>query len=88
MTYILTTPLVKIGNSQGICIPKPLLEQVGMTGDVQIGVESDRLILRPATRARQGWEEQFKRVAELGDDKLLDGGSLVLTQWEEAEWEW
>ncbi len=88
MTYILMTPLVKIGNGQGICIPKPLLEQVGMTGDVQIEVEADRLILRPATGPRQGWEEQFKRMAKLGDDKMLGGGDLVLTQWEGIEWEW
>lgn len=85
---IVTTRLVKIGNSQGIRIPKPLLEQVGMSGDVQIEVEADRLILRPATGPRQGWEEQFQRMAELGDDKMLDGGDLLLTEWEETEWEW
>ena len=37
---------------------------------------------------RQGWEEQFRRMAEQGDDKLLDGGDLIPTQWEETEWEW
>jgi len=37
---------------------------------------------------RQGWEEQFRRMAEQGDDNLLDGGDLALTQWEETGWEW
>lgn len=36
---------------------------------------------------RQGWEEQFRRMAEQGDDKVLDGSDLILTQWEEKEWE-
>lgn len=38
--------------------------------------------------SRQEGEEQFRHMAEQGDDKLLDGGGLVLTQCEETEWEW
>ena len=87
MTNSITTRLVKIGNSQGVRIPKALLEQVGLNGDVQVEVESDRLILRPIARRRQGWEEQFERMAQNGDDKLLDG-ALLLTEWEDKEWEW
>ena len=87
MTNSITTRLVKIGNSQGIRIPKALLEQVGLNGDVQVEAENDRLILRPAPRRRQGWEEQFERMAQNGDDKLLDG-ALLLTEWEDKEWEW
>ena len=37
---------------------------------------------------RQGWEEQFQRMAENNDDRLIDGEPLRLTAWEEAEWEW
>ena len=88
MTTSITTRLVKIGNSQGIRIPKALLDQVGLNGDVQVEVEADRLILRPVAQRRQGWEEQFERMARNGDDKLLDGEPLILTEWEEKEWEW
>jgi len=88
MTHIVTTRLVKIGNSQGIRIPKLLLEQVGLSGEVQIEIETNRLILRSAAGRRQGWDEQFQRMAEQGDDQLLDGEPLILTQWEEKEWEW
>ncbi len=37
---------------------------------------------------RQGWEEHFQRMAENGDDVLLDADVFALTEWDEAEWEW
>lgn len=88
MSNTITTKLVKIGNSQGIRIPKVLLEQVGLTEEVQVEVENDRLILRAATKPRQGWDEAFQRMASLGDDQLLDGETIHQTQWDEREWEW
>jgi antitoxin MazE len=88
MNNIVTTQIVKIGNSQGIRIPKPLLEQVGLNGTVQLEVEADHLILRPVRVPRQGWEEQYQRMAENGDDALLEGDIPSLTKWDETEWEW
>ena len=88
MTTIVTTQIVKIGNSQGIRIPKPLLEQVGLNGTVQLEVEAGCLILRPVRVPRQGWEEQFQRMAENGHDALLDADAPALTRWDETEWEW
>jgi antitoxin MazE len=80
--------IVKIGNSQGIRIPKPLIQQTGLTGDVEISVEENRLVIGPATRPRSGWAEAFKAMAQVGDDKLVDGGVVLPTRWEEDEWEW
>ena len=42
------TRIVRIGNSQGIRIPKPLLEQTGLRGEVEISAQDDSLIIRPA----------------------------------------
>ncbi len=88
MSNIVTTRLVKIGNSQGIRIPKLLLEQVGLSGQVQVEVDNDRLILSSAPGRRQGWDEQFQQMAARGDDRLLDGEALLLTEWDDKEWEW
>ena len=88
MSNIITTQIVKIGNSQGVRIPKPLLEQVGLNGAVQLEVEADHLVLRPVRVPRQGWEEQYQRMAENGDDALLDGDIPSMTKWDETEWEW
>ena len=82
------TRIVRIGNSQGIRIPKPLLEQTGLSGEVEITAEDDSLIIRPAARARAGWDATFKEMAARGDDALLDGDLPSLTHWDEEEWEW
>ena len=80
--------LVRIGNSQGVRIPKPLLEQTGLQDEVEIEVKDDHLVIRAVSHPRAGWAEAFQAMAEHGDDALLDGDALCLTRWEEEEWEW
>jgi antitoxin MazE len=61
--------LQRIGNSQGVIIPKPLLSQVGLTDDVDMSVEDDAIVLRrPSGHPRQGWAEASKAIADAGDD--------------------
>ncbi|MBE9228288.1 AbrB/MazE/SpoVT family DNA-binding domain-containing protein [Phormidium sp. LEGE 05292] len=88
MGAAIRTRIVKIGNSQGIRIPKPLLEQSGIDLDkeVEIEVEGDRLIVRVAPKIRVGWDEAFAAMAEQKDDILLDDVST--TNWDRVEWEW
>lgn len=43
---VIRTQLVKIGNSQGICIPKLLLKQSGIRTEVEIEVHGDRTLLK------------------------------------------
>jgi antitoxin MazE len=82
------TRIVRIGNSQGIRIPKPLLEQTGLQGEVEILVENNSLVIRPIRRPREGWAEAFQEMAQRGEDKLLDSDMPSLTSWDEEEWEW
>ncbi|MFN6559545.1 MAG: AbrB/MazE/SpoVT family DNA-binding domain-containing protein [Nostoc sp. ChiSLP01] len=86
MGAAIRTRIVKIGNSQGIRIPKPLLEQSGIQTEVEIEVHNDRLILRAAPKLRVGWDEAFAAMAEQHDDVLLD--DVNTTNWEESEWQW
>lgn len=61
----------KMGNSQGIIIPKPLLDQLGLEGVAEMTVENDALVLRPPRHAvRIGWAEAAEALAEGGDDTL------------------
>jgi antitoxin MazE len=80
--------IIKIGNSQGIRIPKPVLEQVGLRGEVEIDVQAGRLVVSPAAAARAGWAVAFSAMAQAGDDELLDGDDPLPTLWDEQEWEW
>ena len=79
------THLIKIGNSQGIRIPKLLLEQAHLHDQVEVEAHNDRLVIR-ALSPREGWEDQFATMAQCGDDKLLAPESA--TKWDAEEWEW
>ena len=66
----------KIGNSHGVVIPKPVLTQLGLSGETgaEITIEGDSLVLRrPARPARAGWAQAAKKIAEAGDDTLVMG---------------
>jgi antitoxin MazE len=64
----------RIGNSQGIVIPKPLLAQIGLEGHAEMTLERDALVLRrPAKAVRAGWAAAAQKIAEVKDDKLVLG---------------
>ena len=86
MTVIITK-IVKIGNSQGIRIPKLLLKQANLGEDVELLVQDDSLVVRTAQKPRQDWEAAFTRMAAAGGDVLLDDASIE-HDWDESEWEW
>lgn len=79
--------IAKIGNSRGIRIPRPVLDQVGFSDEVELRVEGNTLVIASPYRARLGWSEAFARMANRGDDALLDG-DVAVTSWDEDDWEW
>lgn len=79
--------IVKIGNSQGLRIPKPLLEQTGLNGEVEITVKDDTLIIACAGNSRLGWAKAFQAMADCRDDELLDD-ALTTSTWDEDGWKW
>jgi len=80
--------IVRIGNSQGIRIPKVVLEQTRLHGEVDLEVKDEKIIISPIKKPRQDWDRQFKLMAERGDDKLLDSEVVSLTSFDVEEWEW
>jgi antitoxin MazE len=78
--------IVRIGNSQGIRIPKALLEQSGIGSDVEIEVQNQTLVIRSAKQPRLGWDEAFSAMSLQGDDVLVDED--IATEWDQTEWEW
>ncbi len=85
MGAAIRTRIVKIGNSQGIRIPKLLLEQSGLHAEVEIEVQGDHLTIRTAPRLRAGWDKAFAAMAEQHDDIFLD--TVNTTNWDQVEWE-
>lgn len=77
--------IIQIGNSQGLRIPKPILQQCGFGHEVEIEVHDKKLIVKPFSGVRQNWETAFKVMHQNNDDKCIE---LALNQWDEEEWEW
>ena len=80
--------VIKIGNSQGLRIPKPILEQTGILDDVEIEVGNNQIIIRPVKHSREGWDKAFKMMRGKGDDAPLIDDVDFSNPWDEEEWQW
>jgi antitoxin MazE len=79
--------VIKIGNSKGLRIPKPILDQTGIVDDVEIKVEKNQIIIRPVKNVREGWDAAFKNMGQRGDDEpIIDDN--ISHSWDEEEWQW
>jgi len=63
--------IIDIGNSKGIRLTKNLLEKYDIKDKVELILEKGRIILKPVSKPRQGWEKSFQLMRENGDDRLL-----------------
>lgn len=77
--------IIQIGNSQGIRIPKVLLEDSRIAGEVELELHTEGILIRNVQKPRAGWDEAFKSMAENEDDELTIGTS---TEFEKKEWQW
>ena len=80
--------IIRIGNSQGVRLPKVILEQSRLGKEVDLEVEDEKIIIRRASHPREDWEKQFRLMAENDDDKLLDTVQPDASRWDEDEWVW
>ena len=84
------TNIVSIGNSQGVRIPKILLEQSKLSGEVELEVCGESIIIKPARKPREGWAEQFAAALASGEtddaEEFADWHSNSLTVFDEEEW--
>lgn len=66
------TTIRRMGNSQGVLIPKPILQQLGLVDEAEMIVEGNTLVLRrPKSAPRSGWAQAAKELAASGDDALV-----------------
>ena len=82
------TRIVKIGNSRGIRIPKALLDESGLHGEVEINLRRGSLVISATAPARYGWDDAFRQMAVRGDDRLLDGDVTTAESFDARDWEW
>jgi antitoxin MazE len=85
MTRGIKSRIVQVGNSQGIRIPKLMLEQSGIIENIEIEVSEGQILIKPASKARVGWDEAFSQMVANGEEEpILD----VTNEWDDTEWEW
>ena len=80
------TRIIRIGNSRGVRIPKPLLEEAGLEDEVKLTLGPDGILISPAGVPRSDWAEAAELVRERLENSLLD--APVPTRFDESEWEW
>ena len=81
------TTLIPIGNSRGVRIPKPLIEQCGLAGEIEMNVRDRTILIHSPRQPRSEWGKAFQQMARLGDDKLLDP-QQISTRWDDEDWQW
>ena len=78
--------IVPIGNSRGVRLPKPLIEEAGLGERVSLRVVDGGVLIEPRPEARAGWAEAAQRARERGDDIVVE--PWPLTGFDTDEWEW
>jgi antitoxin MazE len=86
---VIMTTLIRIGNSQGVRIPKAIIEQTQLNDkELEFKIIDDGLLIQPLKKPRQGWKKQFEKV------QLVDNANEIDKEWldaplvEDEEWEW
>jgi antitoxin MazE len=77
--------IIRIGNSQGIRIPKTMIEDGKLSGEVELELHEDGILIRSLQKPRANWDAAFKSASDADDDLHLDETS---TNFDRKEWQW
>jgi antitoxin MazE len=62
---------IKIGNSQGIIIPKRFIKKYGLTGEIEIVEQRQGILIKKVGNTREGWGDAFKMAVKSGEYEQL-----------------
>ncbi|GHW02299.1 hypothetical protein AGMMS50249_0850 [candidate division SR1 bacterium] len=62
----MTTNLITIGNSQGIRIPKTLIQMYNLDGGISLSLQKHGLLITPSQKSRNSRKEQFETALSQG----------------------
>jgi antitoxin MazE len=79
--------VIQVGNSKGILLSKTLLERYGIGEKIELTMKEEHIELRPVNNPREGWEEAFKEMHEMGDDQLIIPSVLPDDVIEDWDWD-
>lgn len=83
------TTLVRIGNSQGVRIPKAIIEQAKLANtQLTFKVVDDGLLIVPIKKVRDGWQEKFECASTCTDSANSDREWLDSPLVDDEDWQW
>ncbi len=83
------TTLIRIGNSQGLRIPKAIIEQAQLKDkELEFKILDTGLLIQPIKKHREGWKKLFDKASqsqklEETDQEWLDAPLSI-----DEDWEW
>lgn len=81
--------LIKIGNSQGIRIPKAIIKQARLEDkQLEFKIIDDGLLIQTVKKNREGWKEQFDKALKSWESSEVDQEWLDAPLVDEEDWEW
>ena len=84
------TTIVKIGNSQGLIIPKRILNHLGENKKVDIQIKNEGLFVKPLieNKPRKNWENQFTIAIKKGYKPDDENITEFENEFDKNEWTW
>ena len=79
------TRLIRIGNSRGVRLPKPLIAAAGLSDEVELVLRKGAIVIESTKQPRAGWAEAAQELQQREQDPL---DPCAPTQFDETEWEW
>jgi antitoxin MazE len=64
----MVTKLSKIGNSQGLRLPKPLIIKYHLESGILLEESKDGILIKPANNEKLSWGETFKEMKAAKED--------------------
>ena len=68
--------LIKIGNSQGLRLPKKLVSKYGLGENVILEELPEGILLHAANKGKLSWEDTYKEMANEVEPEWLDWEKL------------
>ena len=78
----------KIGNSQGILLPKQLMALCSIKDTVTVRVENNEIIIAATNNPRSEWDAQFKAAitnSKIPENDVFEG---IENDFDKNEWTW
>lgn len=81
--------LIKIGNSQGIRIPKAVIEQANLNNkELVLKVIDEGLLIQPVQEPRKNWRQQIDEVLKVAETSHADQEWLDAPLLDDEDWQW